>query len=142
MKSDDAPVMTMKLRKTSAAAALKVGGATQTLTPGNLVGRNPPNNTIDGGIDATPEARSQSLMNCSTAGGQMGVIVNTTDSLYEDAEFVEGGYINQGIDAFDDCAANTLSSRRARATRLKRYTLCRLLRSNASVSENGIVRKE
>ncbi|KAI0418378.1 hypothetical protein F5X98DRAFT_386264 [Xylaria grammica] len=54
-------------------------------------------NTIDGGVSATPAQVAQSLTNCGTAGGQMGVIVNATDPLYSSAEFVDGGYTNQGI---------------------------------------------
>ncbi|GAW18335.1 hypothetical protein ANO14919_078100 [Xylariales sp. No.14919] len=54
-------------------------------------------NTIDGGVSATPAQVAQSLTNCGTAGGQMSVIVNATDPLYSGAEFVGGGYTNQGI---------------------------------------------
>ncbi|KAK5628852.1 hypothetical protein RRF57_004567 [Xylaria bambusicola] len=51
--------------------------------------------TIDGG--PTGAQVNQSLTHCGTAGGQMGVIVNATDPLYSSAEFVNGGYTNQGI---------------------------------------------
>lgn len=55
-------------------------------------------NTIDGGDAGGPEgAIAQSLMNCGTAGGQMGVIVNSTDPLYASEEFVEGGFTHSGI---------------------------------------------
>ncbi len=54
-------------------------------------------NTIDPGAAATPEQKAASLVNCGTAGGQMGVIVNATDPLYQSAEFVDGGFTTEGI---------------------------------------------
>ncbi|KAI1373679.1 hypothetical protein F4677DRAFT_448248 [Hypoxylon crocopeplum] len=53
--------------------------------------------TIDGGVTPTAEDVAKSLTNCGTAGGQMGVIVNTTDPLYSSAEFVDGGFTTEGI---------------------------------------------
>lgn len=54
-------------------------------------------NTIDGGATPTSEQIAKSLTHCATAGGQMGVIVNATDPLYQSDEFISGGYTNQGI---------------------------------------------
>ncbi|KAK7943021.1 uncharacterized protein PG986_012134 [Apiospora aurea] len=51
-------------------------------------------NTIDGAAEGNAD---EALLACGTAGGQMGVTVNATDPLYESAEFVDGGFTNQGI---------------------------------------------
>ncbi|KAK0624160.1 hypothetical protein B0T14DRAFT_536748 [Immersiella caudata] len=39
-------------------------------------------NTIDGGENATPEQISKSLLGCGENGGQVGVLVNTSNPLY------------------------------------------------------------
>ncbi|KAL2167139.1 hypothetical protein VTG60DRAFT_1658 [Thermothelomyces hinnuleus] len=54
-------------------------------------------NTIDGGAGATPEQKAAALYGCGTAGGQMGVVVNAEDPRYQQPQFVNGTYTNQGI---------------------------------------------
>ncbi|KAJ2966838.1 hypothetical protein NQ176_g9955 [Zarea fungicola] len=54
-------------------------------------------NTIDPGVNAPDSAKDKAIVKCGTAGGQMGVIVNTADPLYQSKEFIDGGYTNQGI---------------------------------------------
>lgn len=54
-------------------------------------------NTIDPGANAPVKDKDAALVKCDTAGGQMGVIVNATDPLYQSKEFVDGGFTNQGI---------------------------------------------
>ncbi|POR32697.1 Beta-1,3-glucanosyltransferase [Tolypocladium paradoxum] len=54
-------------------------------------------NTIDPGGNAPIADKAKALLKCGTAGGQMGVIVNDTDPLYESAEFVNGGFTTEGI---------------------------------------------
>lgn len=54
-------------------------------------------NTIDPGAQSSDVEKDKALVKCGTAGGQMGVIVNTTDPLYQSKEFVDGGFTNQGI---------------------------------------------
>jgi hypothetical protein len=40
---------------------------------------------------------ANSILGCDTAGGQMGVVVNATDPLYQSPDFVSGGFVNTGI---------------------------------------------
>ncbi|KAK2013596.1 hypothetical protein LZ32DRAFT_691063 [Colletotrichum eremochloae] len=54
-------------------------------------------NTIHGGATPNDAEKKKSLVNCGTAGGQMGVIINGTDPLYQSKEFVDGGFTNKGI---------------------------------------------
>ncbi|KAM7192997.1 hypothetical protein V8F33_008045 [Rhypophila sp. PSN 637] len=55
-------------------------------------------NTIDGGgSKATPEQKAAALIGCNTAGGQMGVVVNATDPRYQQLQFTNGTFTNQGI---------------------------------------------
>jgi len=50
-----------------------------------------------GGKDAADLARAASLFNYGSAGGQIGVIANATNPLYELEEFVDGGFTTKGI---------------------------------------------
>ncbi|ATY60552.1 hypothetical protein A9K55_005455 [Cordyceps militaris] len=54
-------------------------------------------NTIDPGAKAADADKEKALVKCGTAGGQMGVLVNITDPLYQSKEFLDGGYTNQGL---------------------------------------------
>ncbi|KAL2198357.1 hypothetical protein P885DRAFT_67552 [Corynascus similis CBS 632.67] len=55
-------------------------------------------NTIDGGgSGATDEDKAAALLGCNTAGGQMGVVVNAEDPRYQESQFTDGTYTNQGI---------------------------------------------
>ncbi|KAM3517860.1 hypothetical protein MY4038_010234 [Beauveria bassiana] len=54
-------------------------------------------NTIDAAVKAGDTDQSEAISGCGTAGGQMGVIVNTNDPLYQSKEFVDGGYTYEGI---------------------------------------------
>ncbi|KAM3537628.1 hypothetical protein ARSEF1564_009443 [Beauveria bassiana] len=54
-------------------------------------------NTIDAAVKAGDTDQSEAINGCGTAGGQMGVIVNTNDPLYQSKEFVDGGYTYEGI---------------------------------------------
>jgi hypothetical protein len=54
-------------------------------------------NTIDGGATATPEQKAAALYGCDTNGGQIGVKVNTTDPRYQQEQFKNGTFTNQGI---------------------------------------------
>jgi len=53
--------------------------------------------TIDGGAQATSEAKAAVLWGCDTAGGQMGVVVNASDPLYNSEDFLKSGLKNTGI---------------------------------------------
>jgi len=54
--------------------------------------------TINGGVNATNEVKAQSLAQCGTAGGQMGVgMVNSTDLLCDTDEFVKGSFTSDSI---------------------------------------------
>jgi hypothetical protein len=54
-------------------------------------------NTIDGGSGATAAQKQAALYGCNTAGGQMGVKLNTTDPRYQQEQFKDGTYTNKGI---------------------------------------------
>jgi hypothetical protein len=54
-------------------------------------------NTIDGGDKAKADQKSMALLGCGTAGGQMGVIANGTNPLYQSKNFLGGGFTNKGI---------------------------------------------
>ncbi|KZZ92600.1 hypothetical protein AAL_06226 [Moelleriella libera RCEF 2490] len=54
-------------------------------------------NTIDGGPKATPEQKAAALYGCATDGGQVAVKVNTSDPRYQQEQFVNGTFTNQGI---------------------------------------------
>ena len=53
--------------------------------------------TIDGGANATPAQRAAALYGCNTAGGQIGVKVNTADVRYQQPQFTNGTFTNKGI---------------------------------------------
>ncbi|KFA45430.1 hypothetical protein S40293_11526 [Stachybotrys chartarum IBT 40293] len=53
--------------------------------------------TIDGGPGATAAQRAAALVGCNTAGGQMGVQLNTTDPRYQQPQFLDGTFSNTGI---------------------------------------------
>jgi hypothetical protein len=54
-------------------------------------------NTIDGGAKATTAQKAAALYGCDINGGQVGVKVNTTDPRYQQEQFKNGTYTNQGI---------------------------------------------
>jgi hypothetical protein len=54
-------------------------------------------NTLDGGVGATKEQIAKSLLGCETAGGQMGVMINATNPVYQEPQFKNGTYTNKGI---------------------------------------------
>jgi hypothetical protein len=54
-------------------------------------------NTIDGGASATAAQKAAALYGCGTAGGQVGVAINATDPRYQEEQFTNGTYTNQGI---------------------------------------------
>lgn len=58
-------------------------------------------NTIDGGAKSTFEQKAAALHSCDTNGGQVGVEVNTMDPRYQQRQFKDGTYTNQGIHALN-----------------------------------------
>jgi hypothetical protein len=54
-------------------------------------------NTIDGGATATDAQKKAALYGCNTAGGQVGVKINSTDTRYQQQQFKNGTFTNQGI---------------------------------------------
>lgn len=54
-------------------------------------------NTIDGGAGATAAEKAAALYGCDTAGGQMGVQITADDPRYQEEQFLDGTYTNEGI---------------------------------------------
>ena len=54
-------------------------------------------NSIDGGTGADNATKAAALYGCDTAGGQMGVVVDADDARYQQAQFTNGTFTNEGI---------------------------------------------
>jgi hypothetical protein len=54
-------------------------------------------NSVDGGAGADNVTKAAALYGCDTAGGQMGVVVDTGDARYQQAQFTNGTFTNEGI---------------------------------------------
>jgi hypothetical protein len=95
---------TMKVKDADDCAEWQVTSKGSTLVLAKLVGNqdaevtfNDIANTIAGGVNATPDEQQSVLYGCGSAGGQMGVQVNSSDPNYSSPGFINGGFTNQGI---------------------------------------------
>jgi hypothetical protein len=68
-----------------------VGNAAASVTFDDLA------NSIDGGVGADNATKAAALYGCDTAGGQMGVVVDADDARYQQAQFTNGTFTNEGI---------------------------------------------
>lgn len=89
--ADDCAEWPVTSRGTTAVFAKLVGDAWAAVTFLDIA------RTLDGGEKGTAEDKSVSLVGCDTDGGQMGVMVNTSDPLYWNDVFLESGLVNKGI---------------------------------------------
>lgn len=70
-------------------------------------------NAIDRGLNGIATDKDKAIVGYISAGGQMGVAVNTTDLLYKSKEVINGGYANNKESSLSLFTAANLNTFRA-----------------------------